>query len=135
LSGNLQEQRYWDVKIDLTTVSETEQIQSVRKQFLRTIDRQLGTLTEVGVTLSGGVDSAAIAAAVRKLRPDITLHTFTCGHGPDDPEIQMAQIIADTIDAIHHPIYFKPKDIPEYSSPCHLAPGRPYSTQRNCVNI
>ncbi len=111
-SDRIHKQRYWHITLDPVEDTETKHAQALRDQFLTTIERQLGDLTEVGATLSGGVDSAAIVAAIKHIRPDIILHTFTCGYGPDDPEVRSAKIVAQSLGTIHHNIYITPQDIP-----------------------
>ncbi|NLC37356.1 MAG: asparagine synthase (glutamine-hydrolyzing), partial [Alcaligenaceae bacterium] len=52
-------------------------VQAVREEFLRSVELHLRSDVPLGATLSGGVDSSAIVCAIRHLRPDLPLHTFS----------------------------------------------------------
>ena len=62
--------------------------------------------------LSGGLDSAVVAAGARHVIGDKPLHTFTAGYGPDDREIVNAAGIAKTLGTEHHEIVLRPQDLP-----------------------
>lgn len=113
LNGICQVGRYWTIQAELIDIPEAEHAQSVREHFLAAVERRIGNRSEIGATLSGGVDSAAVVAAIRRVRSNIKLHTFTCGYGPEDPEIKTAAITAEAVGAIHHPLYVTPVDIPQ----------------------
>ncbi|BAB54523.1 asparagine synthetase B family protein [Mesorhizobium japonicum] len=61
-----------------------------------------------GVMLSSGVDSAVIAATLRRIRRDSEIHTFTVGYGYDDPEIIGASATASVLGTQHHEIIVRP---------------------------
>ncbi|WP_331375271.1 asparagine synthetase B family protein [Sinorhizobium chiapasense] len=61
-----------------------------------------------GVMLSSGVDSAVIAATLRRIRGDTEVHTFTVGYGHDDPEIIGASATASLLGTHHHEIIVQP---------------------------
>ena len=48
----------------------------------------------IGVSLSGGLDSAVVAAGARRVVGDREVHTFSAGYGPDDRELVNAAIVA-----------------------------------------
>ncbi|HWB36310.1 MAG TPA: asparagine synthetase B, partial [Rugosimonospora sp.] len=62
----------------------------------------------VGVLLSGGIDSAAVLAAVRELAPDCV--AFTAGT-PDSPDVVGARRLADRLGVAHEVIELRPEDI------------------------
>ena len=71
-------QRYW--KPDLSQKSEVsfdEAAKHLRELFLKQIELHLISDVPLGLALSGGIDSSAIACAVRYLHPDRELHTFS----------------------------------------------------------
>lgn len=77
--------------------------------FEAAVRRQLIADVKVGVLLSGGVDSSALAAAVRKVGSQ-DLHTFTVafdGKGAYD-EREYARVVARRLDADHHEMVITP---------------------------
>ena len=82
----------------------------------------------VGVFLSGGVDSAVVAAALQKVRPDLRLHTFTVGYGPDDPEILNARETARFLGSVHDETIVWPEDLSA------LMPKAVWSLEDPCGN-
>lgn len=107
-----QTSRYWDMSIDVVRDSVPRVAHAVREAFLASVRRRLADRTgEVGATLSGGIDSAAVVAAIRQVRPDLTLHTFTCGYGGDDPEMATAATVAQALDTQHHPLVVHPEQV------------------------
>lgn len=60
-----------------TTLTRGQAAELVREQFLTSVRRNLRSDVPVGVALSGGIDSSAIACAVRALEPDLPLQTFS----------------------------------------------------------
>ncbi|MBR1164611.1 asparagine synthetase B family protein [Bradyrhizobium elkanii] len=73
----------------------------------------LGMTARVGVSLSGGVDSALIAALLRKRLPQAQLCSFTVGHGESDPDIIGARQTSSVLRTCHHEIIVRPKDLVE----------------------
>lgn len=110
--GELRSERYWSVEIEPVALPEGQLVRQVREHFLEAVRRRVADIDPVGATLSGGIDSAAVAAAIRRVKPEATLHTFTCGYGPDDPEVRGAEITAEALSTSHHPIFMDPADLP-----------------------
>ena len=62
--------RYWTIaSMDFEQQSESELIEKVRETFIDAVKLRLRSDVPVGVLLSGGIDSSAIAAAVHHLDP------------------------------------------------------------------
>ncbi|CAM5330296.1 asparagine synthase (glutamine-hydrolyzing) [Mycolicibacterium aubagnense] len=68
----------------------------------------------IGVTLSGGIDSAAITALLREAYPGERLDTFTVGYGPDDPEIRGARATAAHFATSHHELFVGPQEVRDH---------------------
>ena len=70
--------QWWEVYIDeKTSVDVTTAILSLRKIILNNIKTHLRSDVNLGISLSGGIDSSAIAYAVRELYPDLPISTFS----------------------------------------------------------
>jgi asparagine synthase (glutamine-hydrolysing) len=81
-------QRYWTIPTTSSNdASESALIEAVRATFVDSVKLRLRSDVPVGVLLSGGTDSSAIAAAVYHLAPsrdDITLIAAVGEHGGDE---------------------------------------------------
>lgn len=82
--------------------------EDILKSFDETLSAQIGGRRSIGIALSGGIDSMAVACACRRLNPDAEIHTFTASHGEDDPERVRAEIVARHIRSIHHSVATPP---------------------------
>lgn len=71
----------------------------IRQLFLKNVEMHLISDVPLGIALSGGIDSSAIACAVRYLNPDRELHTFS--YVADDPTISEEQYIRLVEEYIH----------------------------------
>lgn len=67
----------------------------------------------VGISLSGGVDSAAVTALLSEAFPETKLYSYTVGFGEDDPEIQGARATAAHFGTRHHELILTPCNIEE----------------------
>ncbi|HEX7236565.1 MAG TPA: asparagine synthase-related protein [Gammaproteobacteria bacterium] len=111
-AGRLTMKRYWHIPVAVKHADEELHATELRKVFLDTLHWQTRPYARVGVSLSGGLDSAVIAAGVRHVIGDRPLHTFTAGYGPDDREIVNAAGIASTLGTLHHEVVLNPQDLP-----------------------
>jgi asparagine synthase (glutamine-hydrolysing) len=99
----------WVTNDDLdgpTAVSES------RRLLKNAVERQLQADVDVGVMLSGGLDSSSIAALTREVRGDANFHTFSIGF--DDPsfdESQHAEAVAKHLGTHHHHIGISADDM------------------------
>ncbi len=90
--------RYWQ----LPSAGGREQTDAgLREELLRTLEMQLISDVPLGVFLSGGVDSSAVAALAAEVASG-TLHTFTIGFDEAAyDETSYAQKVADAIGSRH----------------------------------
>ncbi|KAF7725810.1 hypothetical protein EC973_009233 [Apophysomyces ossiformis] len=83
--GKVEVRRYWDADYPDKTIPETrsveEMIQGVRKHLVESVRHRLRADVPLGVYLSGGIDSAAMAGIathiLREKDPDAKVHAFS----------------------------------------------------------
>jgi asparagine synthase (glutamine-hydrolysing) len=110
--GGLWCARYWDIPVRVVHDDEARHAAQLREVFLETLRDQVRPYTRVGVSLSGGLDSAIMAAGVRHVAGDREVHTFSAGYGPDDRELMNAGRVAAELGTTHHPLVMEPEDLP-----------------------
>ena len=104
--------RYWDIPVRVEHHDEARHARTLRERFLETMRQQTEPYRRIGVSLSGGLDSAVMAAGARQVAGDRELHTFSAGYGPDDPELVNAEQVARVLGTQHHPLVLSPQDLP-----------------------
>jgi asparagine synthase (glutamine-hydrolysing) len=104
--------RFWNLPVRVEHQDEERHAAALRESFLETLRWQTEPYRRVGVSLSGGLDSAVMAAGARHVVGDKELHTFTAGYGPDDRELVNAEMVARVLGTIHHPLILTPGDLP-----------------------
>ena len=111
-AGRMWSARYWDLPVRVVHDDEARHAAELRAVFLETLRDQVRPYTRVGVSLSGGLDSAIMAAGVRHVAGDREVHTFSAGYGPDDRELVNAGRVAAEVGTTHHPLVMDPEDLP-----------------------
>lgn len=81
---------------------------AVRGALERAVDRRLMSDVDVGVFLSGGLDSSIIAALVRRRVPN--LHSFSVGI-EGSPDLVAARRVAEHLGTIHHEHVFDADEV------------------------
>lgn len=110
---NLVSEKWLEISTAMPQVKSTEEwVKSSRELFLRNIEIHLRSDAEIAIALSGGVDSSALAYAVRQLRPDIEIHTFSyINQDRSKSEEKWVDIVNQDINAISHKITFDEQDM------------------------
>ena len=95
-------QHYWawnEIKLMKEPINKKELVEKLARLFKDSVRKRVNNNERIGITLSGGLDSRAILAAVpENYKP---LHTFTFGQkGCDD--IRIAARVSKIKGAIHH---------------------------------
>jgi asparagine synthase (glutamine-hydrolysing) len=111
-SGTMWSARYWDIPVRVEHEDESRHAADLRDVFLASLRDQVQPYSRVGISLSGGLDSAIMAAGVRHVAGDREVHTFSAGYGADDRELVNAGRVAAELGTIHHPIVMDPDDLP-----------------------
>jgi asparagine synthase (glutamine-hydrolysing) len=104
--------RFWDLPIRVLHEDEPRHVSTLRAAFIETLRRQTEPYQRIGISLSGGLDSAVMAAGARHVAPDKEIHTFSAGYGPDDRELINAARVAAELGTHHHPLVLDPDDLP-----------------------
>jgi len=105
-AGQLETQRYWNLPGPGAAPERTEAewISQTRERLEETVRMRLMSDVPLGVFLSGGVDSSAIAALVKQFTSG-AVQTFSVGY-PEGPysELSYAREVAETIGTEHHEV-------------------------------
>jgi asparagine synthase (glutamine-hydrolysing) len=111
--GAVEPVRYWrlpdEKPLDISFSEATDQ---VREIFLQNIRLHLRSDVPVGAALSGGIDSSAIACAMRAVEPSADVHAFS--YIADDPamsEEHWVDLVGRAAGATVHKIRAEPDDL------------------------
>lgn len=110
--GRFEKRQYWRPMVHPVRRTAAGHAAVVRQAFLDVVRKQSRPYSRIGLTLSGGLDSPAALAALRHVRPEAEIVTFTAGQGDDDPEIVGARRVAEHFGTEHHELQFRPETIP-----------------------
>ena len=113
--NKINQERWYIPKLSLlNNVSIEKASRKVRELFLESINLHLRGDVPTCISLSGGLDSSAIACAVRYINPKSEINTFSyCPQGYDFNEEKWIDIINNHIKAIPHKFTIKPNEIIE----------------------
>jgi asparagine synthase (glutamine-hydrolysing) len=99
--------QYWDMPLTPAAsdnASEPEKIAELRRRLEETVRLRLMSDVPLGMFLSGGVDSSAIAAIMRRM-VDGPVKTFSVGYGERQySELEYAREVASRIGTDHHEV-------------------------------
>jgi asparagine synthase (glutamine-hydrolysing) len=104
--------RYWKPKIAPTDISFDEAARKLRALFLESIQLHLRSDVPVGAALSGGIDSSAIVACMRKVAPRLDIHTFS--YIADDPDLNeepWIDMVAGAVAPRAHRVHTRSRDL------------------------
>jgi len=98
--------RYWEISPPISCdLGFEEAAHHLRELFVRSVELHLRSDVPVGAALSGGIDSSSICGAIRYLRPNAELHTFS--YLADDPKLseeRWAESAARSARAVSHKV-------------------------------
>ena len=110
--GKAEIKQYWDLDASTTHESRDESyyVQSYRELLEGAVQSHLMSDVPLGVFLSGGVDSSAVAALMTKLRRE-PVETFSVGYAEQaQSELPFARTVADHIHSRHHEVQVSEDD-------------------------
>jgi len=90
---------------------ETVACELVRTSLVRALTRRTADLDTIGLALSGGIDSIALAFMIHELWPAKRLVTVCSGSSPEDRECVTARAVAEAVGSEHHEVITPPGDL------------------------
>jgi asparagine synthase (glutamine-hydrolysing) len=108
----IQIHRYWDLPQNVNQQADTEQYyaRTYRELLEKSVASHLMSDVPLGMFLSGGVDSSAIAALMSKFRKE-PIETFAVGYDEEaHSELRYARVVADHIGSTHHEVRVSRED-------------------------
>jgi asparagine synthase (glutamine-hydrolysing) len=116
LDGHPAIRQYWDLdasKVHESGVGSHDEdyyVRSYRELLEGAVESHLMSDVPLGVFLSGGVDSSAVAALMTKIRRE-PVETFSVGYGEQNySELPFARAVADHIKSKHHEVLVSEDD-------------------------
>ena len=106
LDGRVNIEPYWDLPLTEQDSSHGESyyIEKYRDLLEQAVHGHLMSDVPLGVFLSGGIDSSAVAALMTKLRRG-PVETFSVGYAEDQySELPYARVVAEHLNSIHHEV-------------------------------
>lgn len=110
--GDVRIQKYWDLDFssEHKHLTEAQYVAGYRELLEGAVESHLMSDVPLGVFLSGGVDSSAVAALMAKIRRD-PIETFSVGYAEQSySELPYARIVADHIHSLHHEVKISKQD-------------------------
>jgi asparagine synthase (glutamine-hydrolysing) len=105
-SGEPHIQQYWDLTVQPESEVRPEQyyVQAYRQQLEQAVSSHLMSEVPLGVFLSGGLDSSAVAALTARIRRE-PIQTFAVGYAEEEfSELPFAREVARHIGSEHHEV-------------------------------
>jgi asparagine synthase (glutamine-hydrolysing) len=110
--GKLRVDQYWDLPPakDEEVHSERYYVESYRELLEGAVSSHLMSDVPLGVFLSGGLDSSAVAALMTKIRRE-PVETFSVGYTEQTySELPYARTVAQHLNSVHHEVFVSHKD-------------------------
>jgi len=104
--GEIRVERYWDLKTEGHESPRGREyyVRTYREMLENAVESHLMSDVPLGMFLSGGLDSSAVAALATKIRGD-RIQTFAVGYGEEDfSELPFARQVAKHINSDHHEV-------------------------------
>lgn len=122
--------KWWNPSIhEDSTISFNEAAIKLRKIFLDNVRLHLRSDVPIGIALSGGIDSSAIACVTRYLEPNIDIHTFSfIPEGSNLSEEKWIDIVNNSINAIPHKVIVKSNELNHDVEDLIATQGEPFCT-------
>jgi asparagine synthase (glutamine-hydrolysing) len=110
--GKVRIERYWDLAVnaDQKDIRESEYVSTYRDLLESAVRSHMMSDVPLGVFLSGGLDSSAVAALATRARGG-PVETFSVGYSEHAySELPHAHVVAQHLNSIHHEVLVSRKD-------------------------
>ena len=110
--GSLRVEQYWDLSQAPSDKSHDERyyVESYRELLEGAVTSHLMSDVPLGVFLSGGLDSSAVAALMTKIRRE-PIETFSVGYSEETySELPYARTVAQHLNSVHHEVFMSRRD-------------------------
>src|SRR5216684_668027 len=111
-NGKAEIRQYWDLDASSPHESRDQRyyVQSYRELLEGAVNSHLMSDVPLGVFLSGGVDSSAVAALMTKIRKE-PIETFSVGYAEQThSELPYARTVAQHLNSVHHEVLVSERD-------------------------
>lgn len=98
--------KFWNLEIKSGNRSEHEYVEQFKRLFKDAVEKRLMSDVPLGLFLSGGMDSSAIAVMMKKCAQE-PIMTFSAGFEGADDETKFANIVAEHLGTNHSNIMLK----------------------------
>jgi asparagine synthase (glutamine-hydrolysing) len=105
-AGETRMEQYWDLDVSSTEAAHDERyyVDGYRDLLEQAVKSHLMSDVPLGVFLSGGVDSSAVAALMTKIRQS-PIETFSVGYAEETySELPYARAVAKHLNSLHHEV-------------------------------
>jgi asparagine synthase (glutamine-hydrolysing) len=105
--GEISLRQYWDLPLAAETTSHDERyyVESYRDLLEGAVKSHLMADVPLGVFLSGGLDSSAVAALMTKIRRE-PIETFSVGYKEQEySELPYARTVSQHLNSVHHEVF------------------------------
>ncbi len=106
VSGEMKIEEYWDLDISSSKAPRDESyyVDTYREMLEQAVSSHLMSDVPLGVFLSGGIDSSAVAALMTKIRKS-PIETFSVGYAEQTySELPYARKVAQHLQSVHHEV-------------------------------
>jgi asparagine synthase (glutamine-hydrolysing) len=126
----LEERRWWAPDIEERARPQFDDAaEQLRHLFMESVRLHLRSDVPLGAALSGGIDSSAVAYAIRRIEPDLPLHTFSfVAVGSPVSEESWIDAANAGIGAIAHRVVVEPSEMARDLDDMILAQGEPFGS-------
>jgi asparagine synthase (glutamine-hydrolysing) len=110
--GKVQIERYWDLDVnsDEKELGESDYVRTYRDLLESAVSSHMMSDVPLGVFLSGGLDSSAVAALATRIRGGL-VETFSVGYSEHSySELPHARLVAQHLNSIHHEVQLSRQD-------------------------
>jgi asparagine synthase (glutamine-hydrolysing) len=125
-----QKQRWWWPSIEpRSQLNFADAAECLQEMFLNSVRLHLRSDVPLGAALSGGVDSSAVVCAMRRLEPDLPIHTFTfVAKGSSVNEESWADLVNQYVGAISHKVIVEPDELGSDLDDLIWSQGEPFGS-------